>query len=117
MGKIKTRLFHQGKKWYLPAFLLLSLCLIQGQAGAFSVTVVDHQGKQIEGGFRWLLEEDNTNLTIPGSAVSNSISLDIHKGHAPVISKGHSAGSSAAIPFPTSPNAISFPSYRIPGIR
>jgi hypothetical protein len=51
-------------------------------------------------GFRWLLEEDNTNWTIPGLAVSNSIGLDIHKSHASVITKGHSAANSAAIPVP-----------------
>ena len=47
MGKIKIRLFHKAGMWHLAAFLLLSVWLIQGQAGAFSVTVVDHQGNQI----------------------------------------------------------------------
>ena len=99
--------------WLLPALLI---CLSPAVIQALTVNVVDHDGNAVSG-FRWLLEEDNTNHTLPGVAVANSISLDIHKSHAPVITKGRSAGSSASIPIPDSPNAISCLFSRMPAIR
>ena len=84
-----------------PGLFLILVSMMVWPAAALSLTVnvVDHGGNSVSG-FRWLLEEDNTNLTIPGTVVSNSISLDIHKSHAPVVSKGRTASSSAVIPIP-----------------
>ena len=50
--------------------------------------------------FRWLLEEDNTNQPLPGALVSDSLAVDIHKSHAPVVDEGRTAGSVASIEVP-----------------
>lgn len=65
--------------------------------GAVTVTVVDQNGDLITGGFYWLLEEDNTNVTVPGALVSDSIGVDIHASHAPVVKQGEAVGASALI--------------------
>jgi FtsP/CotA-like multicopper oxidase with cupredoxin domain len=65
----------------------------------FTLSVVDENGNPVSG-FRWLLEEDTTNYSVPGLPVSDSISVDIHKSYAPVVAKGASAGSSASISVP-----------------
>lgn len=84
-------------------WLVLSVFIIcaflQQNAEAFTLNVFDANNNPVTG-FRWLLEEDNTNHTVPGAQVANSISLDIHNSHAPVISKGTSGGSTATIPVP-----------------
>lgn len=59
---------------------------------ALTLNVIDGNGNPIVGGFRWLLEEDNTNQSPPGVRVNNSIGVDIHKSHAPLVSKGNAAG-------------------------
>lgn len=78
--------------------VLAATCLLLGvNAQAFTVNVVDDSGTPITGGFRWLLEEDNTNVTAPGVSVRVSISTDIHKSHAPVVNQGSAAAASATI--------------------
>jgi parallel beta-helix repeat protein len=79
-------------KWWLGMAILLAGVFWQVSASAFVLNVVDNNGNLIAGGFRWLLEEDNTVLTVPGAAVNNSIGLSIHNSHAPVITKGNSGG-------------------------
>jgi len=69
-------------------------------ARAFTLNVVDGDGNAVTGGFRWMLEEDTTHLTVPGVATNDSISLAIHKSHAPVIATGSSASSPAVITVP-----------------
>jgi hypothetical protein len=64
---------------------------------AFTVNVVDGDGIPITVGYRWLLEEDNTNVAVPGKPVSDSISLSIHKSHAPVLKAGRSDAASTTI--------------------
>jgi len=52
--------------------------------------------------FRWQLEEDNTDLTVPGLHVNNSASLVIHKSHAPVVANGEIT-TAAPFTIPTDP--------------
>ncbi|UCG87910.1 MAG: hypothetical protein JSW71_05030, partial [Gemmatimonadota bacterium] len=61
------------------------------------------------------MEEDNTNQPIPGTFQpipgepgSQSLAVDIHKSHAPVVASGHTAGSVASIDVPdTMPYVVS----------
>jgi hypothetical protein len=92
---------RKGLKRYLIIFIfMLYGVLFQSGAQAFNLNVVDGNGVAITGGFRWLLEEDNTNFTTYGALVSNSISVDIHKSHAPVLVKGTSATNTATVNVP-----------------
>ncbi len=75
-------------------FVALALCLgllTQRQALALTLTVVDGTGAPVSD-IRWLLEEDNSAPGIPGTPANNTISLVIHKSHAPVVASGSSAG-------------------------
>lgn len=72
----------------VPLFLFIFLPL---KAQAFTVSVVDQDGTPVSG-FKWLLEEDNTHLPEPGVHKSvaadvkdNTLSISIHKSHAPVV--------------------------------
>jgi len=86
----------------LLAALLLTMVMVQGQALAFTVQVVDPDGVAVPG-FRWMVEEDTTNWTVPGEVHPNSptddpsISLDIHRSYAPVVAKGNENGTSATV--------------------
>jgi hypothetical protein len=71
-----------------------------GAAQALTLNVVDGDGNAVTGGFRWMLEEDTTHLTVPGVATNDSISLAIHKSHAPVMATGNSTNSPAVITVP-----------------
>jgi hypothetical protein len=51
-------------------------------------------------GFRWLVEEDNTDQSAPGVSVNNSIGVLIHKSYAPVVASGHASGNTATITVP-----------------
>jgi len=68
-----------------------------GAHGDVAVKVVDGSGNDMSNGFRWLLEEDNTTLTVPGVQTNDSISLVIHESHAPVVATNSSVGSLAVI--------------------
>ncbi len=87
--------------WQIFLFALIASALFAVSAKAVIVNVVDSDGASIAG-FRWLLEEDNTNVTVPGVPVRVSISTDIHNSHAPVVAEGHEATSSATIDFDAS---------------
>lgn len=88
-------------------FIILAACiLVTANSNAVTVNVVDPTGTPIGVGFRWLLEEDNTNITVPGVPVRVSISTDIHNSYAPVIAKGQVGGSSATIDTDTSGSAL-----------
>ncbi|HKI51044.1 MAG TPA: SdrD B-like domain-containing protein [Geothermobacteraceae bacterium] len=82
----------------LLAALLLAVVLVQGQALAFTVQVVEPDGTPVTG-FRWMVEEDTTNWTEPGVSRINppSIDLDIHSSYAPVVAKGNENGTSASV--------------------
>lgn len=52
--------------------------------------------------FRYLVEEDNTNLTLPQTVQVNppSIGIDIHNSHAPVVASGSGTSGQATINLP-----------------
>ena len=83
--------------WAMFLFALAVCALSAVNARAFVVNVVDPAGTQITTGFRWLLEEDNTNVTVPGVPVRVSISTDIHNSNAPVVNEGQAGGGSATV--------------------
>jgi hypothetical protein len=90
----------------IKAFLVMLLCLlVSGQAEAFTLNVVgcdaDNNCTTPVAGFRWLLEEDNTNQSPPGVRVSDSIGLDIYSSHAPTVSTGSSITDSATVAVPS----------------
>lgn len=94
--------------WRWLIFVVLLGCL--GWAGpslAFTVTVVDGNGTAITGGFRWLVEADNTNQTPAGVSTAFSSGLDIHKSYTPVVAQGESATSTADIGVPDGRYVIS----------
>ncbi len=93
--------WRRKRVWFWPVILVSFLfglwgALLPGDSHAFTLNVVDGNGNPITGGFRWLLEEDNTVVAVPGAVVNNSIGLTIHKSHAPVITKGNSGGASSS---------------------
>ncbi len=93
-----TFMIRDNFKNYLIRLSLIFLTLLSGifihyNAEAFTLNVVDGiNNVPITGGFRWLLEEDTTNVTVPGAPVIDSISLTIHNSYAPVAAKGNSVG-------------------------
>ena len=77
--------------------VLTAIFLVASAADAsFTVSV---QGRNLEpvAGFRWLIEEDNTNQPTPKQRTAQSIGLDIHQSHSPVAATGHAAGSSVVV--------------------
>jgi len=80
----------------LGVFLLF---VIQSNLFGLTLTVQEPGGTPVNG-YRWLVEEDNTNWTIAGAAVANSLAVDIHNSYAPVVLKGHSDTSVANINVP-----------------
>src|SRR4030042_1403549 len=97
-------------KWYLFISILSLGLFLQSDVLAFTLRVVDGSGNPIAVGYRWLLEEDNTNQGAgPGVPVSDSISLSIHKSHAPVLMSGQATGqASIAPPVPVGGFFVSF---------
>lgn len=92
---------HRFLKWSLVLLVVLLMgALIEPVAQAFMLNVVDQNNNPINTTFRWLLEEDNTNQPVPGLAVADSIGVDIHKSHAPVIAKGQSRSADAFVDVP-----------------
>jgi len=85
-------------------FLLLAVVLLHSQAAAFTLSLVDGDGNQVSG-FRYLVEEDNTSQpTLPGNGVAaqlDGVSLDIHKGYAPLAAAGRSDGAVVTVDVPT----------------
>jgi hypothetical protein len=82
--------------------------LVQSNAHAFTVKVVDDTGQPISAGFRWTVEEDNTFHATPGVATptpgvpsSHTVSVNIHKSHHPLVATGTSTGPSTKIDIPS----------------
>ncbi len=84
---------------------LLVMMLAAGSAQAFTVHVVDQYDNPVSG-FKWLLEEDNTNPPEPGNhrpvdttdVHNNTLAISLHKSHAPVVASGEESSlSSTAI--------------------
>lgn len=87
------------KSWPLAALALCLALLAPRQALALTLNVVDNTGAPVTD-IRWLLEEDNTAPGRPGVAANDTISMVIHKSHAPVVAQGSSASSSTSITIP-----------------
>ncbi|UCC30499.1 MAG: hypothetical protein JSU86_20160 [Phycisphaerales bacterium] len=84
--------------------LVGALALLTGvQSNLYALTleiaVTDPAGTPVSG-FRWLLEEDNTNQPVPGALVADSLAVSIHKSHAPVVDAGRTAGAVATVDVP-----------------
>ena len=65
-------------------------------AGAFTLSVEDQNGNPVTG-FRWLVEEDTTNVVTPGTFSARTLGVNIHGTYAPVQASGHSDTSTAKI--------------------
>ena len=97
---VKTSPTHSRRILGLAAGCLYSAGLVSGAfAAPLQITVKDQAGNPVSG-FRWLLEEDNTDYVVPGVPSSTSLSVGIHKSHAPVFDSGHTAGSMATVDVP-----------------
>ena len=88
-----------GKQERCSVFFLILLLSVIGaltSADLYAFTVsanvsgVNKDGTMVAlANFRWLIEEDNTNTVNIGSTLDpNSLSLNFHASHAPVIAKG-----------------------------
>ena len=64
-------------------------------------------------GFKWVLEEDNTNQKPPGIRVHDSIGVDIHKSHAPLVNKGTSNTNSVNVTQDVNGRALAMPPKNI----
>ncbi len=83
----------------VPALAWIAVGVLAPAALALTVHVTDEAGAPV-GGFRWMVEEDTTTVTVPGAQVADSVSLVIHKSYAPVAATGHTAAASAVIDVP-----------------
>jgi hypothetical protein len=91
-------------------------------AYAFQARVQDDKGQPITNGFRWLLEEDNSYPVTPGVPSPNAawnavpgnpsytLSVNIHKSHAPVVCTGDTAPGNPAANPPRAPGWAGAPS-------
>ncbi|TKJ34776.1 MAG: hypothetical protein CEE38_16585 [Planctomycetes bacterium B3_Pla] len=94
-------MISQSKRmWKVSILVVFLLSVIQSSLFGFTVTVQGPYGAPVNG-YRWLVEQDTTTYTAPGSPVADSISLDIHNSYAPVVLKGHSATSVADVNVPS----------------
>jgi hypothetical protein len=83
-------------KWQLIIVGLLLIPFLQPSIQAFTLNVVDQDGNPVKG-FRWLVEEDTTNVVTPGTFSARTLGVNIHTTYAPVKAKGHSNTSTATI--------------------
>jgi len=103
--KEKLRKYRSGR-WAISLFILVvgALFAVNVMAATIRVSVVDQDGKRIRG-FKYLLEENNTNPPEPGvhkpvdttDVYNNTLSLSIHKGNAAVVASGETTGTRAVI--------------------
>src|SRR4030042_2592719 len=64
----------------LSVFMLFGI--FQWNAEAFTLKVVDQAGNPVQG-FRWMVEEDTTNVVTPGTFSARTLGVDIHTTYAP----------------------------------
>ena len=83
-------------KGCLFAFFVLLTLVFQASADAFTLSVVDEKGTPVRG-FRWLVEEDTTNVVTPGTFSARTLGVNIHGTYAPVAMKGRSNTNAARI--------------------
>ena len=81
-------------------FVVFLLFVFQSNLFGLTLTVQEPNGAPVDG-YRWLVEQDTTNQTVPGALVADSIAVDIHNSYAPVVSKGHSDTSIADVNVPS----------------
>ena len=84
-------------KFFL-AVLFLFLLFNSAAYANFNLSVVDQNGNPIVGGFRWILELDNTHPNVPGVITGDpdqALSLGIFRSYAPVIATGDSGASAS----------------------
>jgi len=88
-------------RWSIILLALIIGAFVSTNVLAFTVNVVDQDENSVSG-FKWLLEEDTThdpqpgvhqpvdNDTTPGSGAvfNNTLSISLHKSHAPVVASG-----------------------------
>jgi hypothetical protein len=84
---------------FLAIFIFLFGIFLQTGVEAFTLKVVDQDGKPVKN-YRWLVEEDTTYEVIPGAIVTDSPGIGIHKSYAPVVRTGHSNGATHIIDVP-----------------
>lgn len=98
MKKERSTLSSKTSRRILALAVLSAGLFAQSPARAdFNLQVVDGSGNPVSG-FKWMLEEDNTDLTTPGTPRDNSASLVMHKSHAIVKATGSSAQSTTVVP-------------------
>lgn len=78
--------------------LLLSFAVLQN-AEAFTLKVVDDAGNPVNK-YRWMVEEDTTNVVTPGTFSARTLGVNIHTTYSPVKQRGHSTSSSVVIDVP-----------------
>ena len=94
---VKRSLKRVGKSFVVClAFFMACLVWMPSMVQAFTVNVVDQDGNPVNG-FRWLVEEDTTNVVTPGTFSARTLGVNIHGTYAPVATKGRSSTSSANI--------------------
>ena len=101
-NSLQSGLMRHGRLW-LAAIIPFLCAFYAADARAFNMSVVDQNGIPVSG-FKWLLEQDNTHPPEPGvhkpvspDVNQNTLSIGIHRSHAPVVASGESAGSVIAI--------------------
>lgn len=83
---------------FLLWLLLFVVCLVSMPTLSHSLTVrVEDQDGNPVNGFRWIVEEDTTNVVTPGTFSARTLGVNIHGTYAPVAATGHSNTSSANI--------------------
>jgi hypothetical protein len=93
----ENRLKRLGKSLVFGLALFVAYVVwIPSMGQAFTVTVVDQDGNPVNG-FRWLVEEDTTNVVTPGTFSARTLGVNIHGTYAPVVTKGNSSTNSANI--------------------
>jgi hypothetical protein len=83
-------------KWYAVVLVFLFCIFLQSEVYAFTLKVKDKEGNPVNG-FRWLVEEDTTNVVTPGVFSSRTLGVNIHGTYAPVKLKGRSNTNTATI--------------------
>ena len=75
------------------------LIVSPGEAGAFTLRVIDTHGQPVSG-FRWLVEEDTTLPVPPGVQSPDTLSLNIHHVYSPNADNGETADASVEVALP-----------------
>ncbi|NJD55076.1 MAG: hypothetical protein FIA94_01580 [Nitrospirae bacterium] len=91
---------YAARALHVGVFVLLLSFSALLDAEAFTLKVKDDAGDPVKN-YRWLVEEDTTNVVPPGTFSARTLGVNIHTTYAPVQKKGHSASSHATIDVPS----------------